>query len=105
MPFPRFLAPVAIATLLLLDAAPSHAQDLYMPRGVVKAYRNGTRSRDGRPGTKYWQNRARYEITMTALPPDRTVRGTERITYVNNSPDTLRTLAFKLFLNYDGAFA
>jgi hypothetical protein len=36
---------------------------------------------------------------VTALPPDRTVRGTERIVYINNSPDTLPSLGIKLFLN------
>jgi hypothetical protein len=74
-------------------------QTLYRPRAVAQAYRNGTRSPDGRPGPRYWQNRARYAIEVTALPPDRTVRGRERITYVNASPDTLKSLVFKLFLN------
>ncbi|MFL5383790.1 MAG: M1 family metallopeptidase [Longimicrobiaceae bacterium] len=78
--------------------APAEAQ-LYMPRTVKQAYANGTRSPDGRPGPRYWQNRARYTITLTATPPDRTVRGTEEIVYVNNSPDTLQNLVIKLFLN------
>ena len=77
----------------------SAAQSLYMPRAVTQAYKRGTRSPDGRPGSKYWQNRARYSITVTALPPDRTIRGTEQITYFNNSPDTLRNPVIKLFLN------
>jgi len=64
------------------------ANALYMPRAVQQAYRKGTRSPDGRPGSAYWQNRGRYNIAITALPPDRTVRGTEQITYMNNSPDT-----------------
>ncbi|HEX6746797.1 MAG TPA: M1 family metallopeptidase [Longimicrobium sp.] len=79
-------------------AGPAAAQ-LYMPRTVRQAYANGTRSPDGRPGPRYWQNRARYDITVTAAPPDRTVRGTEQIVYVNNSPDTLSTVVVKLFLN------
>jgi Peptidase family M1 domain len=70
-----------------------------MPRGVQEAFRNGTRSPDGRPGPNYWQNRARYNIALTALPPDRTVHGTEQIVYYNNSPDTLRNPQIKLFLN------
>jgi Peptidase family M1 domain len=70
-----------------------------MPRAVQQAYRKGTRSPDGRPGSAYWQNRARYNIAITALPPDRTVRGTEQITYMNNSPDTLRNPVIKLLLN------
>jgi hypothetical protein len=79
--------------------APPAAAQLYMPRSVKQAYANGTRSPDGRPGSRYWQNRARYTITLTATPPDRTVRGTEQIVYVNNSPDTLANLVVKLFLN------
>jgi len=70
-----------------------------MPRDVELAFRKGTRSPDGRPGPNYWQNRARYNIEVTALPPDRTVRGTESIVYVNNSPDTLANPSIKLFIN------
>jgi hypothetical protein len=33
------------------------------------------------------------------MPPDRNVRGSEQINYLNNSPDTLRQLVIKLFLN------
>jgi hypothetical protein len=72
---------------------------LYMSRDVKAAYRKGTRSPDGRPGASYWQNRGRYDIAITALPPDRTIRGSEQITYMNNSPDTLRNPVIKLFIN------
>src|SRR5690349_13290023 len=72
---------------------------LYMPRGVTQAFRKGTRSPDGRPGPNYWQNRGRYDIQISALPPDRTIRGSEQITYFNNSPDTLRNPVFKFLLN------
>lgn len=75
------------------------AQSLYMPRDVKQAFAKGTRSADGKPGKNYWQNHGRYTISMTAMPPDRTIRGTEQITYVNNSPDTLRVAVIKLFLN------
>jgi len=70
-----------------------------MPRNVKAAFRKGTRSPDGRPGPAYWQNRGRYSIAITALPPDRTIRGSEQIVYMNNSPDTLRNPVIKLFLN------
>src|SRR5512146_1360931 len=72
---------------------------LYMPRNVKAAVAKGTRMLDGRPGAKYWQNHARYTITITALPPDRTIRGTEQIVYVNDSPDRLRRVGLKLFMN------
>lgn len=91
--------------LLAMDGSLAGAQrasstsSLYRPRAINDAYRKGTRSPDGRPGPRYWQNRARYTISITALPPDRTVRGTEQVTYVNASPDTLRALVIKLFEN------
>ncbi|HMH25443.1 MAG TPA: hypothetical protein VK542_02525, partial [Gemmatimonadaceae bacterium] len=70
-----------------------------MPRNVKAAFRKGTRSPDGRPGPSYWQNRGRYNIAITALPPDRNIRGDEQITYFNNSPDTIRNPVIKLFIN------
>ena len=76
-----------------------HAQDLYRPRDIKRAYKNQTRSNDGRPGRNYWQNTARYNITITATPPDRNIRGSEQITYINNSPDTLTRLYFKFIQN------
>src|SRR5438309_5443513 len=75
------------------------AQQLYMPRDVQQAFKNGTRSTDGKPGKEYWQNRGRYDITVAAMPPDRTIRGSEQISYTNNSPDTLKNLVFRLILN------
>ncbi|HEY0778725.1 MAG TPA: M1 family metallopeptidase [Gemmatirosa sp.] len=87
-------APAQVAT-----AHGSPAPGLYVPRAIKRAFTLGTRSADGRPGPRYWQNHARYTIALTTLPPDRAVRGTEQIVYANNSPDTLRSLVFKLFVN------
>lgn len=75
------------------------SQNLYWPRDLKKAYKNKTRSNDGLPGIKYWQNTAHYNITVTATPPDKTIKGSEQISYVNNSPDTLRVLVFKFIQN------
>ncbi len=87
------------STALLLAIFGVNAQPLYMPRNIAAAYKNSTRSTDGLPGGKYWQNKARYNITVSAAPPNRTVTGTEDITYINNSPDALNTLVVKLILN------
>lgn len=76
-----------------------NAQNLYWPRDLKKAYRNQTRSNDGYPGKKYWQNTGHYNITITAVPPDRTIKGSEQISYINNSPDTLKVLVFKFIQN------
>lgn len=88
-----------IACVFIVAQGTLSAQELYMPRDVKAAFKKGTRSMDGLPGKNYWQNRARYNITITALPPDRNIKGEETVVYVNNSPDTLRTPQIKLFLN------
>ncbi len=88
-----------ISIILFAGAVVAQSQSLYLPRDVKQAFKKGTRSQDGTPGNNYWQNRGRYNITITAMPPDRNIKGTEQITYVNNSPDTLKNLVIKLLLN------
>ena len=86
--------------LAFLAATAAYAQTpLYQPRDIKTAFAKGTRAADGRPGPKYWQNTARYDITVQAAPPARDIRGRETITYFNNSPDTLRTLVIRLTQN------
>ncbi len=81
---------IILSAFACLMLAQVQAQDLYMPRDIQHAFKNGTRSADGKPGKNYWQNYGRYNITITALPPSRDIKGTEQITYINNSPDTLK---------------
>lgn len=91
-----------LLTLLLLAglAHTAAAQTpLYMPRDIKAAYAKGTRAADGRPGPRYWQNRARYDITVQTAPPARDVRGREQIVYTNNSPDTLKQVVFRIIPN------
>ena len=85
--------------LLFISAWALQAQELYIPRDVQKAYENSTRSKDGNPGSNYWQNKGVYTIDLNVNPPDRKVTGKETIVYTNQSPDTLKVLNFKLFLN------
>jgi hypothetical protein len=93
------LKSIFTATLLCLLLVQVNAQSLYIPRDVKKAYKNQTRSADGKPGKNYWQNHGRYNISISVTPPSRTIRGIEQITYFNNSPDTLKTLNIKLIMN------
>ncbi|MBS1917285.1 MAG: M1 family metallopeptidase [Bacteroidetes bacterium] len=91
---------ISVACMLTIVVfANATAQSLYVPRNVQEAYKKGTRSEDGRPGKNYWQNSGKYTISVTALPPDRTIKGSEQITYFNNSTDTLRNPVIKLIVN------
>lgn len=95
----NMIKPIMLTALSCFALMQVQAQNLYMPRDVQKAFNKGTRQADGNPGKKYWQNHGVYSITITALPPDRNIKGTETITYENNSPDTLKRLNMKLILN------
>lgn len=87
-----------IVVIILFYGSLANAQ-LFMSRDIKQAYANGTRALDGRPGKNYWQNHAAYNITITAIPPNRLIKGKETIVYYNDSPDSLRNVNMKLFLN------
>src|SRR6266540_4533075 len=63
------------------DSSPFRRLDLPTP--------NRIRSAAGAPGPDYWQQRADYVIRATLDTGSQTIRGSERIHYVNHSPDTL----------------
>ena len=50
------------------------------------------RTAEGRPGPKYWQNHADYQINATIDTLANTLTATENITYTNNSPNMLSSL-------------
>jgi len=63
------------------------------------AYAKGTRDRSGAPSISYWQNRADYALKVSYDPGSRALKGWVDIDYINNSPDTLDRLVFKLYPN------
>ncbi|HXB93457.1 MAG TPA: M1 family metallopeptidase [Puia sp.] len=87
------------SSFLSLVSFAAGAQSLTMPPEIQQAYTNGTRSTTGKPGKKYWENHGRYQIAITVMPPGNTIKGVERITYFNNSPDSLNSLNMKLIMN------
>jgi hypothetical protein len=50
---------------------------------------NLLRTGSGRPGSRYWQQRADYRIQATLDPESHELHGKETIHYVNRSPDAL----------------
>ena len=50
----------------------------------------------GAPGTKYWQQRADYDIKATLDEKNLMLHGAETITYFNNSPDVLTYIWLQL---------
>ncbi len=94
------LAPLAVAT----PATTTPVASKFQPRTLFMPFRyqypaTRYRAADGRPGPDYWQNRADYEIHATLDPKAKTLRGSEVITYTNNSPKALGYLWLQLDQN------
>ena len=95
-----FIVLFSAATFLI--NYPVFSQDsLFMPLNLRKAYENGTRSIDGMPGNNYWQNSSDYNIKVQIIPSEFLLKGTEKVKYSNNSPDTLTDLVIRLYQNYN----
>jgi len=75
------------------NAAPtfdrSGAADTSIFAPLVLATPNAFRTASGAPGARYWQNRADYDIKATLDTAAKTLTGSLRMHYTNNSPDTL----------------
>jgi hypothetical protein len=75
------------------SAEPSPFEPLELP--TPTAVRTGS----GAPGPGYWQQRADYLIKASLDTTGKSLSGEERITYTNNSPDTLRYVWLQLDQN------
>ncbi len=62
---------------------------------------NDFRDASGSPGTRYWQQRVDYVIKATLDTVTHGLRGSERVTYHNNSPQPLSYLWFQLDQNIE----
>ena len=71
-------------------------ENLYTPLEFQKAYEEGTRSTDGKPGVNYWQNYAKYTIDAEIITKESILVAKEKIIYINNSPDTIRSITVQL---------
>ena len=69
------------------------------PEAWLAAVERGTRTREGSPGPRYWQQYARYQLTARIDAEQRRLDGTAAITYFNRSPDSLPVLHLDLVQN------
>jgi hypothetical protein len=75
-------------------------REVVPPRGYRLSVMRDNRTPDGRPGVNYWQQFAEYDIEAVLDPEERTLTATARITWHNNSPDTLRRVHLELVQNH-----
>jgi hypothetical protein len=90
----------SLVLLALFGSVLANAQTvLTVPRNLRPAYEKQTRSSSGQPGSKYWQNTGNYTIEINFNPDTRLLTGKVDIEYINNSPNTLQQIVFKLYPN------
>lgn len=89
-----------IATVLFINLTIEGLSQIQIPRNILEAYQKGTRSLDGSPGPHYWQNSSDYFIEARFIPSERKIIAQEKITYYNNSPDTLKKIVIRLLQDY-----
>lgn len=90
---------ITLSFFLLLMAgyySSAQNQDIYLPKEYKRALKNKTRSISGAPGRDYYQNRADYVIEASFNPQTRVLTGSETITYINHSPDSLKALLLNI---------
>src|SRR6185436_9793219 len=64
--------------------------------GSILPSPNEYRTASGAPGPKYWQQRADYDIKCELDEVNLKLKGSESVTYFNNSPNTLTYLWLQL---------
>lgn len=98
-------AGLALAALCLVPplAAQTPARPWPYPvfetRGFQRAVEQGSRTRTGLPGPRYWQQRAEYRLQAALDPSTGRLQGEGEVRYHNRSPDTLRVVVFHLYQN------
>lgn len=90
------LLPISLFAQNIQNNAVSNHGNKFEQLGTILPTPNVYRTASGAPGQAYWQNRADYEITAYLDEDKRNLRGSETVTYYNNSPDDLDYLWLQL---------
>jgi hypothetical protein len=94
------VAPVSGQVWLNADTTKRQNQSNFRPLEDWPAP-NEMRAASGAPGSKYWQQQVDYVIQVALDTADHRLRGSERVTYRNNSPDKLNYVWFQLDQNIE----
>ncbi|MFN2453042.1 MAG: M1 family metallopeptidase [Pyrinomonadaceae bacterium] len=98
----RYLALLLILTIfasVTFSQSKTHPGDKFRQLEEILPTPTEYRTASGAPGHRYWQQRADYAIDVELDDARQRITGTEKITYYNNSPDTLTYLWLQLDQN------
>jgi hypothetical protein len=85
----------ALAQNILNNPGSNHGNK-FEQLGTILNTPNEQRTASGAPGVKYWQQRADYNIKCELDEKQLLLKGSETITYFNNSPDVLTYIWIQL---------
>lgn len=99
----RLLYFLAVPLALCQQAMAQHSEQNHAERfeqlGPMLRSPNVYRTASGAPGHLYWQQQANYDITVELDDKNQSIKGSEKVTYINNSPDQLDYLWIQLDQN------
>jgi hypothetical protein len=90
---------VAILLLFVLSGTYALYGQHFVPYSFLSAVNKGFRTEEGVPGKRYFQNRTDYRIDVRFDPRSGKLEGGANMVYYNNSPDSLKSLTFRLYQN------
>ncbi len=97
---------IALFSLLITGVYAQHSEQNHAERfeqlGTMLRSPNVYRTASGAPGHMYWQQKADYKIDVELDDENQSIKGSETITYYNNSPDALNYLWIQLEQNQRG---
>jgi hypothetical protein len=95
----KFLFLSAFLFPLFVSAQNGYNQNQFQQLGEVLPTPNNYRTASGAPGHEYWQQKVDYDMQVTLNDDNQSLKGSETITYINNSPDALPYLWLQLDQN------
>lgn len=87
---------VAVQAQNIMNNPGSNHGNKFEQLGTILPTPNEYRTASGAPGPKYWQQRADYNIKCELDEPNFKLKGSETVTYYNNSPDVLTYIWLQL---------
>ncbi len=88
---------LVFSAILIFNVNSKAQETLIVPKENKNAFENKTRQIDGNPGVNYWQNTSTYSIKVSVDAKSGVLKGEEKITYYNNSPDSLTKIVIRLY--------
>jgi len=97
----RLILLITLLSIAMLGNAQEKSswQGKFEQLGTTLPTPNAYRTASGAPGDAYWQQKADYKIKVALDEDKQTIKGSETITYFNNSPDNLTYLWIQLDQN------